>query len=132
MTVALLIEISLLVIFFDAITALKTLKYFTQWSELLTFITLFLSNFSINLGNQKSHKSYLSPCLAWKWFAFFFQAAFVYEIIVVSFYWIVLYPYMSKDKAAHLLVLENADHIFPFLCLLIEYLFLNSVPFIRR
>ena len=70
--------------------------------------------------------------MAWKWYVFFFQAAFVYEIIVVSFYWGVLFPSMNKDKPTHKFILECADHIVPFMCLLIEYLFLNSVPFVRR
>ena len=86
----------------------------------------------IDTGKQKVQRLYFSPCLAWKWYAFFFQAAFIYEVIVVAFYWIMLFPTMSKNKPTHILALEYADHIFPMFCLLFDYIFLGSTPFVRR
>lgn len=83
-------------------------------------------------GKQKTQRQYLSPCMAWKWYCFCFNAAFLYEIIVVAFYWIVLFPTINKNKSFHLLALEYADHFFPLLCLLIDYILLGSIPISLR
>lgn len=57
----------------------------------------------------------------------------MYEVIVVLFFWLVLFPpKLKKENETHIFLLECADHLLPFVYLVIEYTLFNKVPFLRR
>ena len=75
------------------------LQYFTQWGVHLTtiFFTLaFITSVRYRRGSEDKMRDSTSVCNAWKMVSSLFMTALLWECIIVSIYWSLLY---ENDKA---------------------------------
>ena len=71
---------------------------------------------------------------AWKLWIYFFQQSLIFEILITTFFWGMLYRdfkkmsfYQSPIRQLSLVL----DHLLPLFCLILDYS-VNSMPFIKR
>ncbi len=63
---------------------------------------------------------------------FFFETAFIFENLIVVFFWVALYPVIPRDNMTPFQLFGHyADHIIPGAIVLID-LILNRVPFSNK
>eukprot|EP00347_Sterkiella_histriomuscorum_P003457 403364223 len=115
---------------------LKSFVYFTKWGIFLTTITYtFLAAFHIQQyffrkskdSLLRNYQSFYSPWLLWKWGIVFYESAFTFEVVIVLFFWIVLYPLMDHSDPGDLR--DNIlMHASPMAILVADYV-INRIPF---
>ena len=117
------------------------LAQFTHWGIYLTIIYCILQTVHDLrlrvLGSKETYRGHpwiedRSPLCLWKWCVFFFEAAFIFENLIVLFYWSVLYWGIDfTTKTQFEIACNYIDHIVPLAVLLVD-MFCNRIPFNRR
>ena len=82
-----------------------------------------------------------SPFHLFKWSCILFEMAFLYEIVIVTCFWSMIFPALlvrmnKKNSNEHydvrfMVVAGMCDHSIPLLCLLVEFTY-NCTPFVWR
>ena len=115
------------------------LAQFTHWGIYLTIVYCSLATVhEARLRIQGTAYSELpwsqdkSAFCLWKWTSFFFETAFVFENLIVLFYWTCLYPGIDFSTKTHFEIACNyIDHIVPLAVLLVD-MACNRYPFNRK
>lgn len=111
----------------------RILMYFTTWGQIFTTIAIYLGTY-LTFAQTKSDDKY-SPFCAWKWYILTYEIAFIIEIIITLFYWLILHSEMSQRPPYSTVPIQMVGlivhHSLPLIMLSTDYL-INAIPIVRR
>ena len=102
---------------------LEDFFFLTKWGLFLTPVCLILGLFAKpSMSNVKNTKR----CRVWKFWIFLYELLLLMELFISLFFWTVLYwilPYCTHSTGFGRIrcVKIIGDHVFPTLCLLVDY-----------
>lgn len=69
---------------------------------------------------RKTHKPL---CSYWKWCTYFYEQTLIYEVMLVIFFWVALFPGIDiKHASTYKVVTTFMDHLVPVSLLLIDFI----------
>ena len=115
----------------------KCFTYITTWGLLFTTITFVLSVLFIgesDSGQLSEINNEQSFFKCFKLLIILYQFSIASEILITILYWAIIYNPTNHDKYTSIQIVGTVycDHIVPLVLLILDYIFLSSIPFTLR